>query len=86
MSETEYSGMRAVLDRLTRQEERGMARDAAFEKMQATLEKMDARLDDLANDLRDAKTGLRIGVWIASTVAPGLAAVAGWFAHTFMGK
>ncbi len=86
MSGSAHNGMQAVLDRLTRQEERSDARDVTLRQMQVTLEKMDSRLDELANDLRDAKTGLRIGIWLASTITPAIAAVAGWWAHYVLGK
>lgn len=75
-----------VYDRLTRLEERGMSRDARIERIEKTLETMTTQLDGMANDLRDAKTGLRIGLWVTSTVVPFLAGAAGWFANHFLAK
>jgi hypothetical protein len=82
MNETENgTDLRAVYDRLTRLEERGLSRDERMTRMEHTLERVVTQLDQMAGDLRDAKTGLRIGLWITSTVVPTIAAGIGWFAH-----
>lgn len=73
--------LQAVNDRLTRLEERGASRDDRMARMEHTLEKVTQQLESMSNDLRDAKTGLRIGLWISSTAVPAAAALAGWFAH-----
>jgi hypothetical protein len=84
MNETVERGtMQAVYDRLTRLEERGTSRDERMARMEQTLAKMDATLDAVSLEVRDAKTGLRVGLWISNTVWPVLAAGAGWLAHTF---
>ena len=90
----ERNGMdfQAVYDRLTRLEEKGTARDeriaayqaqasAEIKHLEATISALGTKLDVMAGDLRDAKTGLRIGLWISSTLVPAMAAAAGWFAH-----
>ena len=81
VEERNGTGLQAVYDRLTRLEERGVSRDERMERMEHTLERVTEQLDTMANDLRDAKTGLRIGLWITSTLVPAAAAAAGWFAH-----
>ena len=94
MSDTyDRNGMQAVYDRLTRLEEQGVARnerDAARNERMARLEgiigKMDEKLDALADDVKAAKTGLRVGMWLSATVVPTVAGAIGWFAHLFAGK
>lgn len=75
--------MQAVYERLTRLEERGVHRDKRMERMEDTLERLATKLDAVANDVRDAKTGLRVGLWISNAVWPVLAAGGGWLAHHF---
>lgn len=77
---------RRVEERLTRSEERGIARDERMERMEHAMETLVKRVEEIGSDVRDAKTGLRIGLWFASTVAPATAGVIGWFAHIFWGK
>ena len=73
--------LQAVYDRLTRLEERGVSRDERMERMEHALERVTTQLESMAHDLRDAKTGLRVGLWITTTVVPAVAAAGGWFAH-----
>ena len=73
------AGLQAVYDRLTHLEARGEARDDRMTRMEAAIEHMTKQLDAMAGDLRDAKTGLRIGLWISSTAVPAAAGLAGWF-------
>ncbi len=81
----ERNGMdlQTVYDRLTRLEARGEARDERMQRMEAALQTMTAQLETMSNDLRDAKTGLRIGLWISTTFVPAGAALAGWISHHF---
>lgn len=80
-------GMQAVLDRLTRQEERGAARDATLAEMKLLLKQLNERLDTVAGDVRDAKTALRVGFWISTTIIPAGAAITGWIAaHLWPGR
>jgi len=85
MDEAERYGMQAVLVELATQKERSASRDATLAQMQVTLAKMEQRLDTVAGDVRDAKTVLRVGFWISTTLVPAIAAMTGWFAHTFWG-
>lgn len=80
------TGMQAVYDRLTRLEERGAARDERIARMEETLERLSEQLESVSADIRDAKMGLRIGLWITSTFVPAIAAGIGWFAHLLWGK
>ena len=68
------TGMQAVLDRLTRLEERGASRDEKFERMEHAIEKLVATVDALRDDVKAAKVGLRVGMAIMT----GLGGVAGW--------
>lgn len=87
MSEAMYrEDWRRVEERLTRLEEKGSARDERMERMEHAIETLVKRVEEIGADVRDAKTGLRLGLWFASTVAPAGAAVFGWFAHHIWGK
>lgn len=72
---------RDLSDRLARLEERGTSRDERMARMETTLVRLANQVEAMSNDLRDAKTGLRIGLWFTSTVVPAIAAAIGWFAH-----
>lgn len=88
MAET-GAGMQAVLDRLTRIEAGSEHRDDRLMRIETTLAKQDALLQVMAGDLRDARTGLRVGLWVFSTMtalATGAAAVIGWFVRSIVGK
>jgi hypothetical protein len=92
MSETQGINMdgfrdelHAMSDRLTRLEERGTARDDRMTRMEAAIAKMASQVETMAGDVRDAKTGLRVGLWISNTVWPLVAAGGAWIAH-MMGK
>lgn len=78
--------MRAVLDRLTRLEERGVARDERAGRMEEALGKLLITVEALRDDVKAAKTGLRVGLWISTTVIPAASGAIGWFAHHFAGK
>ena len=89
--------MRAVLDRLTRLEERGVSRaevvdgkmahvDERMARLEQAITKLVATVETLSDDVKAAKTGLRVGLWISSTVIPALSAALGWFAHLLSGK
>lgn len=82
----EAGAMTAVYERLTRLEERGAARDERIARMEQTLTRLATQMEGIGQDVRDAKTGLRVGLWITSTVVPAVASVAGWFAHNIFGK
>ena len=79
----DHGTMQAVYERLTRLEERGTSRDERMARMEQTLVKMDAMLEAVSLQVRDAKTGLRVGLWISNTVWPLLAGGMGWLAHHF---
>lgn len=79
-------GMYAVYERLTRLEEKGTARDERMARIEATLAQLAEQMETVAQDVRDAKTGLRIGLWFTSTAVPAVAAVGGWFANHLWGK
>ena len=79
----DHGTMQAVYERLTRLEERGTSRDERMARMEQTLVKMDAMLEAVSLEVRDAKTGLRVGLWISNTVWPLLAGGMGWLAHHF---
>jgi hypothetical protein len=83
---TSDAGMRALDVRLARLEEREVGRDDRMARMETTLSKLDQQIDTMTEDIRAAKTGLRIGLWISSTLAPALAGIAGWFAHQLTGR
>ena len=88
----ERNGMdlQAVHERLTRLEERGAARDeriatyqaqnsAELKQVEASITALVVKVDAIANDVRDAKTGLRIGMGIMTTIG----ALGGWFVSHF---
>lgn len=75
-----------VRDRLTKLEERGISRDERAERtekrserIEASLERLTNEVEKLAGDIRDAKTGLRVGFAIVG----GFGTVAGWVASDF---
>lgn len=76
-------GLHAVYERLTRLEERGASRDERMARMESALERLTTQVETIALDVRDAKTGLRVGLWISNTVWPIMAAGGGWIAHHF---
>lgn len=75
---SDRNGMQAVLDRLTRLEERvanrGPVIDAEIADLKASINTMAKVLEQLRDDVRDAKTGLRVGMAIMTTMG----GVAGW--------
>jgi predicted RNase H-like nuclease (RuvC/YqgF family) len=77
------TGFRDLGQRIARVEAEGDAVAATLERMERTICRMDARLTEVQGDVRDAKTALRVGFWILTTIIPAGAAVLGWFAHTF---
>ena len=54
-----------------------------MERMERTMEQLVTRVEAIGQDVRDAKTGLRVGLWISNTVWPIMAAGGGWIAHHF---
>lgn len=79
----DHDGMQAVLDRLTRLEERGISRDEKFERMEGAIEKLVATVDALRDDVKAAKVGLRVGMAIMTA----LGGVGGWLlSHLPLGK
>ena len=89
--------MRAVLDRLTRLEERGVSRaqivdaqlshvDERMARMETAITKLVASVETLSDDVKAAKTGFRVGLWISTTVIPAASGAIGWFAHHLAGK
>ncbi len=89
--------MRAVLDRLTRLEERGVSRaqivdaqlahvDERMARMETAITNLVATVQTLSDDVKAAKTGLRVGLWISTTVIPAASGAIGWFAHHLAGK
>lgn len=75
------TGMQDVRDTVTRLEERGIARDASMAELKAMLTAMSVRLDRVASDVQDAKTALRVGFWISTTIVPAAAMLVGWVAR-----
>jgi hypothetical protein len=82
----DYGTMQAVYERLTRLEERGAARDERMHRMEQALERLTEQMEAVAADVRAAKTGLRVGLWIASTVLPSLSAGVTWLSMHLWGK
>lgn len=82
----DFEGMQLVYDRLTRLEARGEARDDRMARLEETIRKMSEKLDLMADDVKSAKTGLRVGLWISTTVLPVVSGSVGWFAHHLLGK
>ena len=77
--------MRAVLDRLTRLEERGVSRaqivdaqlshvDERMARMETAITKLVASVETLSDEVKAATVGLRVGMAIMT----GLGGVAGW--------
>lgn len=90
MPEQNGADLQAVHERLTRLEERGAARDeriaayqtqnsAELKQLEASIAALVAKVGAVANDVRDAKTGLRIGMGIMTTIG----ALAGWVVSHF---
>jgi hypothetical protein len=77
--------LHAMSERLTRLEERGTARDDRMARMETAIATMAKQVETMAGDVRDAKTGLRVGLWITNTVWPVVAAGGAWVAH-MMGR
>jgi hypothetical protein len=73
--------LHAMSERLTRLEEKGTARDDRMSRMEASLAKMATQVEAMANDVRDAKTGLRVGLWLSNTLWPIIAGAGGWIAY-----
>lgn len=86
----DHDRMQAVLDRLTRLEERAVSRashvDDTIQRMEASISKLVETVERLSDDVKAAKTGLRVGLWISTTVVPAASGAIGWFAHHFAGK
>lgn len=78
----ERDWMQAVLDRLTRLEEKGTARDDRVARLEASIEKLVLAVQVLSDEVKAAKTGLRVGFAIWAT----LAAVGGWLASNILFK
>ena len=79
----DHDKVQAVLDRLTRLEERGMTRDEKLEKMEHSIEKLVETVDALRDDVKAAKVGLRVGMAIMTA----LGGVGGWLlSHLPLGK
>lgn len=74
VSVDDHDRMQAVLDRLTRLEARGEARDETLEDMKAAIARLVLTVDALRDDVKAAKVGLRVGMAIMT----GLGGVAGW--------
>jgi hypothetical protein len=86
MDGTQYhEDLRAVYDRLTRLEEKGVSRDDRMARMEAAIATMAKQVETMAGDVRDAKTGLRIGLWLSNTLWPIVTGIGGWLAYT-LGK
>lgn len=82
----ETDGMRLVYDRLTRVEERQKFGDDRMERLEAAIAKLDTKMDLVADDVKSAKTGLRIGLWFSTAVLPAVAGIGGWIAAHTWGK
>lgn len=74
MMNNDVDGMQAVLDRLTRLEERGIARDERAGRMEASIAQLVVTVEALRDDVKAAKTGLRVGMAIMGA----LGTMAGW--------
>lgn len=58
-------------------------RDARMDRIERTLSTLTDKVDHIADDVRDAKTGLRIGLWVTTTAA----GFGGWvLSHFLPGK
>lgn len=82
MSDRVYSGTdfaAMVSERLTRLEEKGTARDERMERMEKQLTTAVAKLDEVADNVKAAKMGLRVGLWIAG----GAGGIISWAAQHF---
>ena len=86
MATFDDAGIRDVGERLSRLEAEGEAAAATLDRLEKVIGRIDERLGVVQGDVRDAKTALRVGFWISTTIVPAGAAVAGWFAHTFWSK
>lgn len=76
----DHGTMQAVYERLTRLEERGAARDDRMARMEEAMTKLVEHVEQIGQDVRDAKTGLRVGLWLSNTLWPCLAAAGAWIA------
>ena len=74
MDSVDVDGMRAVLDRLTRLEERGIARDERATRMEHSIAQLVVTVEALRDDVKAAKTGLRVGMAIMTMVG----GIVGW--------
>ncbi len=83
---SDSEGMRRVYDRLTQLEMRGESRDDRLSRLETAIANLNTKMDTVADDVKAAKTGLRIGLWVSTTVLPFGAGVAGWLAHHLWGK
>ena len=68
-------------ERLATLEAKDEAMAATLARLEHIICRMDIELSAVRGDVRDAKTSLRVGFWISSTIIPPLAAAAGWFSH-----
>lgn len=67
--------LEGLSDRLARLEERGSHRDVQLASLHAMLIALTEKVDELADGMRDAKTGMRIVLWIGGTGVPTMAAM-----------
>ena len=75
--------MQTVSDRLTRLEERGVARDERMARLEASIEKLVVAVQMLSDEVKAAKTGLRVGMGIMTTFG----GIVGWLlSHFSLGK
>ena len=74
MVDVDVDGMRVVLDRLTRLEERGIARDERATRMENSIAQLILSVEALHDDVKAAKTGLRVGMAIMTMVGT----IIGW--------
>lgn len=72
----EQAVIQEVRDRLTKLELRDEAADARAARMEKALATLTEKVEALAGDIRDAKTGLRV----ALAVATACGTAAGWLA------
>lgn len=75
--------LRALSERLARLEEGAIHRGVQIARIEHTLEQLTKTVADIADNMRDAKTGMRLGLWLGGTVAPALGGMGVWLFHTF---
>lgn len=86
MVDVDDHGMQAVLDRLTRLEERGIARDERAERMERSIAELVRAVNSLSDDMKAAKTALSIGGMISRVFyAVGGGGIV-WILNHFQGK